>query len=489
VDCWDANEAGVLTRDASQLSAEVLAQADVAAYVSANGADALIDLAHYDVGETPADHPSVIYHSPNHPGYAALRALIASYRAGLFNCGFPTSCLTGVRGGLTWLQGDECSVAAGCMDFSASTRCPNDGLLTVTAIARGEESFTDLNGNGVLDFQDSNGNGRHDDASVEPLLEDGTTPPTDPDARLQAFRDIVVDMPEPTLDKNDNCYYDDYDDVERLSTWSKIQIGDLYIDEDGDGLYGYSIEDNQGNVVERRLTNGTWDRDKQLFFQTHMLSLAEGPYFEYGQPCAGPSPGGVPDTQCTVAAANGGQLAVCYEYGPGVYLAPDCVPDVNEVVTAGETIRLSYRYVDSNGNCWSPGLDAFTHVFESFNLTDLGAAGRTYGLSECGLSNAGRSTSQPWCEEAPSLGGTLTNISATPQCLRDFVSFDQYDIGSMTIHLHGAIGADQDIDYLSDTFAFQVECPYCGDGVVTPPEECDDALDPVNCNFCTAVTP
>src|SRR5690606_6091560 len=104
----------------------------------------------------------------------------------------------------------------------------------ITAIVRGEESFTDLSGNGVLDFEDSIvQNFRHDRG--EPVRELG--PGVDLD-----FHDIVIDMPEPFLDKDDNCFADDHSGSLRLTTYDAYRHSDPYSDEDANGVYGYTID-------------------------------------------------------------------------------------------------------------------------------------------------------------------------------------------------------------------------------------------------------
>src|SRR5690606_18744792 len=80
---------------------------------------------------------------------AAVRRIIDAHLDNMFRCGPVTACITGHPEGVPFIEGDECGVAQGCMDFNPLTRCPHDGLRTITAIVRGEESFTDLNGNGI----------------------------------------------------------------------------------------------------------------------------------------------------------------------------------------------------------------------------------------------------------------------------------------------------------------------------------------------------
>jgi cysteine-rich repeat protein len=444
-DCWDNLEAGALRPDEG-FSAALLADPAV----SGMNAAAIYDMLHYESGEPAIERPAVVYNDPTNPNHAAMRAVVDRYLANQRSCGFETACLTGVPGGLEWLTGDECGVAMGCLDFNPQTRCPSDGLLTVTAIARGEESFTDLNGNGILDYDDVNGNGRHDRG--EPI--------TEMPGQVLEFHDVVVDMPEPTLDKNDNCYYDDYEDVPRLLTWDKVRLGDQFNDEDGDGLYGYT----DAVTGERRLTNELWDRDKQIFFQTHMLQLEGGPYFEYGQPCSAPGP-----VTCDWPS-DGSRTGTCEEYGPGVYLAQDCIPGQGDTIDFGETFDLSYRFVDGNGNCFSPGLAADTHVFDNFQLQVSGQTEADIGLTECGL-GAGRNNNQPWCEDVPGIGGALTNLTVTADCLFDIIYFNEFRTSYMSIHLHGTGTAE---DLISRDFFWTVDCPFCGDGFLEGVEECDD---------------
>ena len=50
--------------------------------------------------------------------------------------------------------------------------------------------------------------------------------------------DTWVDMPEPFLDKNDNCYRDDLTDRPRLTPLGQIANTDLFNDVDGNNVFG-----------------------------------------------------------------------------------------------------------------------------------------------------------------------------------------------------------------------------------------------------------
>ncbi len=86
-------------------------------------------------------------------------------------------------------------------------RNPRDGLVTIIAYTRGEESFDDNNNNGTWD-------------TGEQFIDEG----------------------EPFVDSNDNGVWD---------------VGEVYVDESGDGLWNGP--------------NGTWDVNKNIWAEAHIL--------------------------------------------------------------------------------------------------------------------------------------------------------------------------------------------------------------------------
>jgi hypothetical protein len=96
-------------------------------------------------------------------------------------------------------------------DGNGNERCPRQGLVTLVAVVRGEETWVD-----------TNGNGRYDPG-------------------VDTFDDIA----EPYVDMNDNGERDATGDVED------------FVDVDGDGRYSEA--------------NGTWDADTKIWAVTHIL--------------------------------------------------------------------------------------------------------------------------------------------------------------------------------------------------------------------------
>jgi hypothetical protein len=101
------------------------------------------------------------------------------------------------------IVGDSC----GTGPTSQRTRNPRDGLVTVIVMARGEEGFVDVNGNGVYD-------------AGEPF----------------------IDLGEPFIDANDNGVHDD---------------GEWFLDVNGNGVYDGP--------------NGKWDADTTVWAETRVM--------------------------------------------------------------------------------------------------------------------------------------------------------------------------------------------------------------------------
>jgi hypothetical protein len=93
-------------------------------------------------------------------------------------------------------------------DANGKERCPRQGLVTLVAVVRGEETWVDTNGNGVYD------------------------------PGIDTFDDIA----EPFVDMDDNGKRDSDED---------------FVDLDGDGRYSGA--------------NGTWDSDTKIWAVTHIL--------------------------------------------------------------------------------------------------------------------------------------------------------------------------------------------------------------------------
>jgi hypothetical protein len=103
-------------------------------------------------------------------------------------------------------------------DVNGKEHCPRQGLVTLVAVVRGEESWVDTNGNGQYD------------------------------PGVDTFDDIA----EPFLDMNDNGERDTRVDVEEGEA-----ISEDYVDTNDDGLYSDA--------------NGKWDADTKIWAVTHIL--------------------------------------------------------------------------------------------------------------------------------------------------------------------------------------------------------------------------
>jgi hypothetical protein len=113
----------------------------------------------------------------------------------------------GAEGGVVW-QAEPCPLAGGLL----RTHNPRDGIVTIIAIADGEEAFVDKNGNGIYD-------------SGEPF----------------------IDLGEPFVDQNDNGQYDPPDAAAGFA-------GEWFLDTNGD-------ENWNG-------PNESWDANTKIWTQT-----------------------------------------------------------------------------------------------------------------------------------------------------------------------------------------------------------------------------
>lgn len=305
----------------------------------------------------------------NDPNHAFVVGLVDDYLRTSFNCGFPSACLLGQNLGLDFIEGDECQVSSGCFDFDRGTECPEDGYNTIIASARGEESFVDINGNGVFDFDDVNGNGLHDrgETNFEPF----------------------VDMPEPYLDKNDNTSRDVLFNSPRLQSIDEIRHTDLFSDEDDSGDFGYL---DNGNVAAARLfTNEQLDRDKEIFFSGHMIGLEGGMQVSVGQLCGAES-----FNRSVTCQANPAVSATCIPVAADFGLAPGCIPGGFAALNG---FTLSARVTDVNGNCFSENLAGNITADEGQNVGSILLETTTIAMDRgyCRL-NRGFSPFRPWAE-------------------------------------------------------------------------------------------
>ena len=165
-------------------------------------------------------------------------------------------------------------------------------------------------------------------------------------------------MPEPFLDKNNNCGYDAFSTEpggfqtgERMALYDAIRHSDLFVDEDGSGDYGYQVQEGE---EQRQLGNGQYDRDKDIFFQTYILSLTENSKVVLGEPCAAEKVGTMVD--CSLGE---GRESLCVETEAlydrqGFFyegIAQDCrIPSPPELrLDDGVTFDLAFNVQDLNG--------------------------------------------------------------------------------------------------------------------------------------------
>ncbi len=347
-------------------------------------------------------------------------------------CGFPEGCLNGT--------GEDCPINMGCFDFTELTYCPENGLLTINASARGEESFLDGNGNGILDFVDLNGNGRHE--SNEPIgiacrkdRADGS--PGDPNCVLSSLVreegacpgigqpgfnadadatctdgirtvDDFIDSPEPFLDKNTSCSRDNFLYASDVNGMSQIEVqvaSDLFSDVDGSTTFGFDPE--RDNIVSQ--SNGAWDRDTEIFLQTHLLSVG-APKLLFGEACA-PSLGQHRCQEPTSPATT----SVCQELPDGTGIAPSCNPGRKALQRSGDVGFYLYAWVDGNGNCPTTDFGAVTLVEGGSDAT-VSAEERTLDALNCGFV-AATDSDRPWCKVHPTLGAPALSVAVFLDCV------------------------------------------------------------------------
>lgn len=320
---------------------------------------------------------------------------IASYVDEYRSCGYPVSCLRGRRFGLGLdaVAGDYCPINPGCMDFTTGTECPQDSVRTLIASVRGAEAFSDFNGNGIFDFDDTNGNGVHD--AGEPVL-----------------GDAFVDMPEPFLDRNENCFRDDLSDADRFMyrPIEKVRNTDQFYDVNGDGEFGF-------NGAEM---NGAWDFDTQIFFTEKMLEIPDA-HLEIGEDCSTPG--------ATHTCDNGG-TSKCIETALGEAFAPDCgLPAFSNTVSPGvvRSHTIAYRWSDGNGNCPSVNFTDTSDVAISGFVDTAGNRSTDLDQDFCSFSEE-LNPMLPHCTSVPFSGSPLLHMTVTEDCLSATSRNSQIDL-------------------------------------------------------------
>lgn len=144
---------------------------------------------------------------------------------------------------------------------------PRDGLVTIIATTKGEETFFDANGNGVYDsgedfidigepFIDSNDNEIWDDDE----------PYTDSDGNGR------FTPPEPFDDANENCAYDSGEPFTDLNGNNAYNFGDPFTDVNVNGKWDpheFYFDANTNGKYDG--PNGRWDEDISIWQETKVV--------------------------------------------------------------------------------------------------------------------------------------------------------------------------------------------------------------------------
>ncbi|MBI1948232.1 MAG: Ig-like domain-containing protein [Deltaproteobacteria bacterium] len=321
---------------------------------------------------------------------------IAAYVDDYRSCGFPVSCLRGERFGLGLdvVAGDYCPINPGCMDFTTTTECPQDSVRTLIAAVRGAEAFSDNNGNGVFDFDDTNGNGLHD-------------------AGEAVLGDAFVDLPEPYLDRNDNCFRDDLSNADRFlyRPIEKVRNTDQFYDVNGDEAFGFGVDAE---------TSGAWDFDTQIFFTEKLLEI-EDAHLEFGE-------------ACTTAGAShscaDGTVSRCIETGLGERFAPDCgIPRFSNTAGGGAVTShtVAFRWTDGVGNCPSVNFTDSSAVAVIGFTTVTGMSNADLDYDYCSFSEQANPM-LPYCTSVPFSGAPLQYVTITEDCLSANLAVSQVQV-------------------------------------------------------------
>ena len=365
-----------------------------------------------------------------------INAEFTAYVATGRSCGPVLGCLVGDYDGLSLDPSDDCPVNAGCLDFSALTECPQDGLVDILAAVRGEEAFDDQNGNGVRDDDED-----------------------------------FVDFPEPFLDKNSSCSFDSLNTNPRLTASQKVQLSDLFIDSDpDDGRFGFQTGD------QRLESNAVFDSDTEIFVKTAVVQLGP-PGLQFGVRVANPNDCGQNGTSllacpaeaqarrnsqslCTETALGEAILQGCSIGEANCRVGPNCPADVG--FRDQEIAVYVFRWTDTNGNCptddfaGSPAIDTDGPIEVTFN-------DGPYSPGECGGAIGDPNTKnieRPWCEEHPFLGAPTRTVTIRADCASE--------TGDQPASLRFSLGDATVVEGLT------VSCPVCGDLRIEGSEKCDD---------------
>lgn len=339
---------------------------------------------------------------------ADISAYVDNHRA----CGFPVACLRGDRFGLGLdvVAGDYCPVNPGCLDFTTATECPQDSVRTLIAAVRGAEAFSDFDGNGVFDYQDINGNGVHD--TGEPVL-----------------GDAFVDMPEPFLDRNDNCFRDDLSDEDRFlyRPIEKVRNTDQFYDVNGDGEFGFDGSEH----------SGAWDFDTQVFMTERLLEIGDA-HLEYGERCT------------TLGATHNCadlNTSRCIETAAGEKFAPDCgIPLFSNTASPGVVTshQLTYRWSDGYGNCPSVNFDDASSLVLGGPVTATGTLNADLDYDYCSF-NEVANPMLPYCTSVPFTAAPLEDVIITQDCAFAAFPVNQVTLDFTLAGANGRAGIENEI--------------------------------------------
>jgi hypothetical protein len=316
---------------------------------------------------------------------------VVSYLDNYRSCGFPVACLRGRQEGLykfnglglDLVEGDYCPVNPGCLDFTTATECPQDSVRNIIASVRGAEAFSDNNGNGAFDYDDANNNAVHDVGEA-------------------VLGDAFVDMPEPFLDRNDNCFRDDASDNPRFvyRPIEKVRNTDQFSDVNGDDAFGFN-----GSEM-----SGAWDFDTTIFLTEKLLEIDDA-WLEIGEDCA------VAGAQHTCRA---GGTRTCIELATGERFAPGCpVPAFsNNTTTYPGTVTswtMAYRWTDANGNCPSVNFSDTSLATVDGWVNTTGNASNNLDQDFCGFVEV-MNPLLPHCTSVPFSASPLMHLTITQDC-------------------------------------------------------------------------
>lgn len=314
---------------------------------------------------------------------------IASYVEDFRACGYPVACYRGRTEGLfrfdglgiDIVDGDYCPVNRGCMDFTTATECPQDAVRTMMASVRGAEAFSDFNGNGIFDYDDVNNNGVHDRGEA-------------------VLGDAFVDMPEPYLDRNDNCFRDDASDNTRFvhRPIEKVRNTDQFYDVNGDTEFGFNGEE----------MSGAWDFDTQIFFVEKLLEIS-GVSLEIGELC--------PVAGAMHTCAAGGSVR-CIETARGEKFARGCgLPRLGTVTGTVGSHTIAYRWTDGSGNCPSVGFADTSAISVAGFVNTTGRSNLLLDQEACGYYEL-MNPLLPHCTSVPMSSAPLQTVTLLENCAR-----------------------------------------------------------------------